>query len=85
MRSGSESRVDVVEGAGIGAEQVLGDNGQATSFFDGVVIVRRLEGRADLVFAERRFQVLRDGDAEIVDAEAVLIALGEDVHDRLCC
>ena len=33
-----------MERAGIGAEQLLGDNGQATCFFDGVVIVRRLEG-----------------------------------------
>ena len=85
MRTGSESRVDVIERAGIGAEQLLGNNGQATCFFDGIMVIRRLEGFTNLVLAERRFQVLRDSDAEIVDAEAVLIDVGGNIHDRLCC
>ena len=75
-----ECVVDVVNVADTGLEQVLGNDGKASGLPKGVMVVRGLERLAYLVLAEGGLEMLRNGDPEVVNAEAVLVDVGGDIH-----
>jgi hypothetical protein len=44
------------------------------------MVVRGLQRFADLVLTESGLEMLRNGNPEVVNAEAVLVDVGGDIH-----